>query len=80
MVGYLVGNMKRVQKRCAKRMFNLGVPVYICPVNFRPDNMYAPATRMNPDEDFDAITSYFEAYNCINSETGRFAAFYVEVK
>ena len=77
---YIIDGKKRVQKRCAKRLFNLGVPVFICPVNFRPNNMFAPATRMHPEEDFDTVVSYFETYQCINSETGRRAAFYVEVE
>ena len=74
---YFDGNMRRISKTNARRLHRDGVPVFICPVNFRPDNMFAPAVHMSTDDDFDKIVNRFEYYNCTNRETGRYASFYV---
>ena len=76
---YVDGKFKRVNKCAARRLHKDGKPVFICPVNFRPDNMYVTAMPMSHEHDFDTAVMYFEHYNCINSETGRYASFYVEI-
>jgi hypothetical protein len=77
---YVHNGLKRINKSTARRLHKEGKHIFICPVYFRPDNMYAPASPISTEEDFDTTVMYYEHYNCINSETGRYAAFYTEME
>jgi len=69
---------KRINKRAAEKAFNEGV-VVICPCNMRPFGVWGMGVHItNCGRAFDKIVNEFEFYNC-NNETGRYAAFYVEV-
>ena len=84
---------KRIDRRRAKKAFMSGLPVWACPCNLRPFGHWSPACDFIPTyylEDygykrqelggvFDLICNSFEAYNCINSETGRYISFYIPV-
>ena len=80
---------ERVNKKTAESVYTLGLPVVLCPVNLRPGEPYHPEIVLNrknrerfvADEigvknDFANQVSSFEYYNCVNSETGKYAAFY----
>ena len=80
---YNVGGFERVSKQAARRIFNAGGVVYLCPVNLRPGAPWNPQTgvKNSPNgggpADFDYLVLAFTAYHCRNSETGRYLAFYV---
>ncbi len=81
-----IGGYERISKQTAKKMYDAGEDVYICPVNLRPDNMWMPATKMDRyypsaiqaagELDFIEWANEYQYYNCQNSETGRYLAFY----
>jgi hypothetical protein len=68
----------RVHKTTAKKMFNNGEKLVICPNNLRPGFPWFPdATIDNKEEtDFDKHINSFSYYNCINKETGYYIAYY----
>lgn len=73
-----VENYTRVSKRKARKIFESGATIYFCPVNLRPGYPYYPEILFyNTGENFDYSVSSFEMYNCINYETGKYAAFYI---
>lgn len=72
---------KRVNKATARKAYNNGLRVILCPCNLRPGSPWyceldisgkAPAT-------FEAQVNAFEYYN-LNRETGRYTAFYIPVR
>ena len=69
----------RVSKSLARKAFQFNLKVYICPVNLRPGFPWSPEWEMNRiGTTFDETVSSFEAFNCINAETGYYTAFYME--
>lgn len=89
---------KRIDKRQAKRAYDAGKTIVLCPCNLRPFGMWAPEVDINKndfkkmgydepliypdgssDMDFKKRLMYFEYYNCTNTETGRYSAFYIQV-
>ena len=83
---------KRVDKKTARAAYINGLSIILCPVNLRPGEPYHPETVINRknreqftvDEigvknDFNNYVNSFEFYNCTNSETGKYAAFYIPV-
>lgn len=75
---YNDGVFRRINKTAARGVFNSGKrAVFMCPSNFRPDNMWSPAVRMYSDQEFDSQVNSFEFYNCTCRETGKVASFYV---
>lgn len=84
---------ERVTKATARKAYMAGINVYVQACNLRPFSVWTyPATfnrkqaeQFAIDETgvknyFDNGVNSFEYYNCINSETGKYAAFYMEVK
>ena len=89
---------KRIDKRQARRAYDAGETVILCPCNLRPFGIWAPEIDINktdylkmgysepfiyPDGssemDFNRRLMYFEFYNCINTETGKYSAFYIQI-
>ena len=83
---------KRISKKAARTAYRNGVTVVICPCNLRPFTRRHHEHTMNRkyreqfvlDEigivnDFNNQVASLEYYNCINSETGKYSAFYMEV-
>lgn len=73
----------RVNKAKARKMYNNGIDVLFIPCNLRPDSPYMLGAWENinlGDEKipFEKLVDYFEIYNCIDSETGKYTAFYIE--
>ena len=79
---------KRICKTAARSAYMAGSTVIICPCNLRPTQY---ASRMNRKDrehfvidevgvmnDFNNLACSFEYYNCPNSKTGKYAAFYIE--
>lgn len=74
---YTIDGYTRISKARARKDFDAGKPVYFCPVNLRPGKPYYPEIGFfDTGENFDKSVLAFEFYNCINSETGKYTAFY----
>lgn len=71
---------KRVTKPVARRTFNAGKNIILCPCNLRPGKPWNPESLIKSDfgVSFNQITNSFEYYNC-NALAGYYAAFYIEV-
>lgn len=82
---------KRITKKAAKAAYINGLSIVIVPCNLRPFSPYHfefTLNRKNREQfvideigvknDFESYINSFEFYNCINSETGKYTAFYIE--
>ena len=69
----------RVTKGVAKKAFEKGTPVALCPVNISTRSPWvAPIVITNTTgKTFESLVNVFEIYNCPNAETGRYAKFFV---
>lgn len=85
---------KRIDKRQARRAFCDQKTIFVCASNLNPFGVWHPSIDWNinketfqdelktgktPEKLFDYTVNQFEFYNCINSETGLYSAFYIEV-
>lgn len=82
---------KRINKTAARAAYIAGKNIIICACNMRPFGPWHPEVEVNyndrdetenetPAADYFAkLIMHFEYYNCINNETGRYAAFYIEL-
>ena len=78
---------KRVTRKTVEKAFNNSLTVIICPVNLCPFTMWHCEMDINKNDnlnsydssDFNKRIMYFEIYNCINAETGKYTAFYIPV-
>ena len=85
-----VDGWKRISKKAARKLYNEGKTIRLCPVKIHPCNEYYPMSfDMNKDDkfdvepfdwelEFDTRVNRFEYYNCQYNELGRYAAFYVK--
>lgn len=84
---------KRIAKHAAKRAYKNGSTIILCPVNLRPGAPYHFKMTLNRkqretfiideiglENDFNDYVASFEYYNCNNSETGYYTAFYIPVE
>ena len=84
---------ERITKKQARAAYKNGLTVIICPCNLRPFTPWHNEHRLNRkyreqfviDEigvinDFNNLVNSFEYYNCINSKTGKYSAFYIPVE
>lgn len=69
----------RVAKDTAAAAYRNGLPVVMCSVNLRPGTPWNPEVKITPDGEtgFETACNRFRYYNCINSETGRYIAYYL---
>lgn len=81
------GNIwRRITKKEARYLYNKSVTVLFCPVNMLPFSSWHLDIDVNKNfhgysgVSFDNAVNAFENYNCTNSETGRYAAFYVRIE
>lgn len=71
---------RRVSRKAAERFYENGEYIIISPCNIRPElygsieHKAGPAAEYN--DRFNNIVAAFSWYNCVNSETGRYPAFY----
>ena len=82
----------RIPKNKARVAYNNGLTVIFCPCNLRPfgfwpvecdikkDPNYKPFYPGDLENTFDFKVNVFERYNCTDSETGKYTAFYIPVK
>jgi len=84
---------KRVSKAAARKLYESGAPVVLCPVKLFPFGGFRPSflvQRNKAEEEsrakygldvpgFNDVVQDFEWYNCNLNETGKYAAFYVAV-
>lgn len=82
--------MTRVSARTARKLWSEGHDVTLCPCNLRPDSPWGTTCTIWQDEfepwtthdehmrHYDYEVNYFTVFNCFNSETGRYPAFYVD--
>lgn len=82
----------RVDKKQARKAYNNGLTVLFCPCNLRPGFPWFPEIAVNIKQDTDiGLTEHakeksferrinaFEFYNCTDTETGKYTAFYIPV-
>ena len=72
----------RVSKPMARKAFDKGEWVMVCPCKFRPGHPWYPtgfSFRKKLDREFDKIVRDYEYYHC-NAEAGWYLSFYLEVK
>ena len=84
---------RRITKASARNAFIDGKTIVLCPSNLRPFSLWQCETKINLNDDiiklnqdnktpsqlFDYIVINFLYYNCVNSETGRNASYYIAV-
>lgn len=73
---------KRINKAQARRAYNNGLRVVVCPVNLRPGYPFRPEISVSGKSGatFDEMLNAFIFYNIRNSETGYYPAFYIPVE
>ena len=69
----------RVNKTTARREYDKGANVVLCPSNLRPFTPWGCEAKTNNYNgyDFDTLVNAFKFYNCVNRETGRGVNFFV---
>jgi hypothetical protein len=72
---------KRVNKATARRAYNNGLHIIMCPCNLRPGFPWYPEAVVNGKSGatFETTLNAFEFYNIRGRETGRYTAFYIPV-
>lgn len=72
---------KRVNKTNARRAYNEGRAVILCPSNLRPFTMWGceVETDNRNGYEFDKVVNIFSYYNCINNETGRGVNYFLPI-
>ncbi len=82
----------RISKSMARKLYDAGQTIRVCPCKVNPCNEYYPLSfDMNKEDDvyseptmfdweikFDTRVNRFEYYNCQYNETGKYSAFYVK--
>jgi hypothetical protein len=68
---------KQVSKPTAKKLYNSGTKIHLCPVNFKPFGPWSIGAEVDNHyfTPFDQIVNSFEFYNC-NGEAGKYTTFY----
>lgn len=72
---------KRVNKATARRAYNNGLQVVMCPCNLIPGAPWHPEIPVDSKSGatFETTLNAFEYYNIRGRETGRYTAFYIPV-
>lgn len=73
---------QRIDKKIARRAYNNGLRVMLCPVNLRPGYPYHPETSISGKAaaTFEEALNAFEFYNLRGKETWRYTAFYIPIR
>ena len=69
---------KRITKSAARKNYEHGADIVLCPCNLRPFGFWNNGVKVNnkSGRGFNSLVNEFNYYNCINAETGRYIAFY----
>ena len=73
-------NYTRINKREARKLYNLGRTITVLPCKANPNSPWfsnSTVSKESTDKDFDALVNEFTYYNCNTSELGHRPAFYV---
>ena len=75
-----INGYKRITKRAAERLYEMGEPVLFCPVKLIPGGVWRNGCLVTKEggRTFDQALNTFEYYNCNNNETGNYTAFYIK--
>ena len=69
-----------VNRQKAKRLFNEGKVIFLCPSKTNPCSMFGNICSIEKnDETFEQIENAFSYYNC-NAETGKRITFYIRTQ
>ena len=73
---------KRINKTQARRAYNNGLRVVVCPVNLRPGHPWHPEIIVSGKSGttFNEMLNAFIYYNIRDNETGKYPAFYIPVE
>ena len=88
-----IGGYKRISKQKARKLYNSGKDIFLCPVNLNPAGIMGAIKAIREEwykteivngffsvvprnDSFECLCNSFSYYNCINSETGKYIAFY----
>jgi len=81
-----IGDFIRVQKVRAKKLYENGEIIYLCPCNLRPGEPWKPEVSICLTDgkdakiapvDFDSAVDMFVFYNC-NHRDGHYPAYYIK--
>lgn len=78
MTAFEVNGFTRVSKAAAKKRYDAGLPVYLCPVKMRPGGPWNPETQIlkpRAQADFLELVNAATFYLC-SPAAGRYLAFY----
>ena len=71
----------RISKAAARHAYYENKNLCFCPVNLRPGSPWNPEILCNLENMdgriFEQTINAFEFYNCANTETGKYTAFYI---
>lgn len=72
---------ERVDKKTARKAYNNGLRVILCPCNLRPGYPFHPEISISgkAQATFEEALNAFEFYNIRNAESGFYTAFYIPV-
>ena len=71
--------MTKINKTTARKLWNEGKEFTIVACNLRPEyGIVVRAKWRKQFREFDQFIDRFNFYNCVNSETGRYPAYYTE--
>ena len=73
---------ERIDKRQARRAYNNGFAIVICPCNLRPGVPWYPGivTSNKDGRTFQEMLNAFTFYNIRDKETGHYPAFFIPVE
>lgn len=71
----------QIDKRKAKSLFEQNKQVFICGSNLYPFSEWGVLLEMHDlwGHSFESVVNQYKFYNCINSETGLYPVFYVNL-
>lgn len=80
---YNFKGLKRVTKTTAKKLYNAGLDVLFIPCNLSPVSPWGLGIWQNINllgqyDSFEKLCNYYEFYNCMDAETGKYIAFYIK--
>lgn len=76
------GDLVRVNKTVARRLYNNGCDVLLLPCNIRPDSIHIflgvweNVNLLGQYESFDKLCDWYQIYNCCN-QYGKYISFYI---
>lgn len=75
------GTKLKIQKNNAKKLYELGLPIILCACKLNPESPWGLCVLVDKKsgESFEKTVAAFEFYNCTNNETGKYAAYYVDI-